>query len=123
MIYIDRKPPTITRDGIELDGVAQDGVPYYGEPVRGGVRIYLDDKLATIVKRQELDPKQAKQTPDGELHWSFADFLKSKGVDRSQHRRGLGDPRQSSRGEDPVGQALEDDVQRGLAGPGRHPAR
>ncbi|HSN30811.1 MAG TPA: hypothetical protein VLT45_31200 [Kofleriaceae bacterium] len=83
MIYIDRKPPTITRDGIELDGVPQDGVPYYGEPLRGGVRIYLDDKLATIVKRQELDPKQAKQTPDGELHWSFADFLKSKGVDSS----------------------------------------
>ena len=84
MIYIDRKPPTITRDGIELDGVPQDGVPYYGEPVRGGVRIYLDDKLATIVKRQELDAKQAKQTPDGELHWSFADFLKSKGVDTSK---------------------------------------
>ena len=83
MIYIDRKPPTITRDGIELDGVPQDGVPYYGEPIRGGVRVYLDDKLATIVKRQELDPKLAKQTPDGELHWSFADFLKSKGVDAS----------------------------------------
>jgi hypothetical protein len=84
MIYIDRKPPTITRDGIELDGVPQDGVPYYGEPLRGGVRVYLDDKLATIVKRQELDPKLAKQTPDGELHWSFADFLKSKGVDTSK---------------------------------------
>jgi hypothetical protein len=84
MIYIDRKPPTITRDGIELDGVPQDGVPYYGEPARGGVRVYLDDKLATIVKRQELDPKQAQQTPDGELHWSFADFLKSKGVDTSK---------------------------------------
>jgi hypothetical protein len=52
MIYIDRKPPIVTRDGIELDGVPQDGVPYYGEPLRGGVRVYLDDKLATIVKRQ-----------------------------------------------------------------------
>jgi hypothetical protein len=84
MIYIDRKPPTITRDGIELDGVPQDGVPYYGEPARGGVRVYLDDKLAAIVKRQELDPKKAQQTPDGELHWSFADFLKSKNVDTSK---------------------------------------
>jgi hypothetical protein len=84
MIYIERKPPTITEDGIELDGVDQDGVPYYGEPLRGGVRVYLDDKLATVVKRQELDVKQATQTPDGELHWSFGQFLQSKGVDASK---------------------------------------
>lgn len=84
MIYIDRKPPIVTRDGIELDGVPQDGVPYYGEPLRGGVRIYLDDKLATIVKRQELDPKKATQSPDGELHWTFSQFLDGKGVDASK---------------------------------------
>lgn len=83
MIYIDRKPPTVTREAIELDGVEQMGVPYYGEPLRGGVRIYADDKLATVIKRQDLDPKQATQTPDGELHWSLAAFLKSRGVDTS----------------------------------------
>jgi hypothetical protein len=84
MIYIERKPPTVTRDGIELDGVEQNGVPYYGEPLRGGVRIYADDKLAAIIKRQELDPKQATQTPDGELHWNFGQFLKARGVDTSK---------------------------------------
>jgi hypothetical protein len=84
MIYIKRKPPTITRDGIELDGVPQDGVPYYGEPLRGGVRVYLDDKLATIVKRQELDPKKATQSADGDLHWDFAKFLDGKGIDASK---------------------------------------
>jgi len=84
MIYIDRKPPTVTPDGIELDGVPQDGVPYYGEPLRGGVRVYLDDKLAAIVKRQELDVKAATQTPDGELHWNFGAWLSSKGVDASK---------------------------------------
>lgn len=83
MIYIDRKPPTVTRDGIELDGVDQTGVPYYGEPLRGGIRIYEDDKLVAIIKRQDLDPKQATQTPDGELHWNLAAFLKSRGVDTS----------------------------------------
>jgi hypothetical protein len=83
MIYIDRKPPTVTRDGIELDGVDQTGVPYYGEPLRGGVRIYADDKLAAIIKRQDLDPKAATQTPDGELHWNLGAFLKSRGVDTS----------------------------------------
>ena len=84
MIYIDRKAPTITRDGIELDGVDQTGVPYYGEPLRGGVRIYVDDRLAAIIKRQELDVKKATTSADGELHWSFADFLASSGVDASK---------------------------------------
>jgi hypothetical protein len=81
MIYIHKKPPIVTPDGIELDGVEQLGVPYYGEPLRGGVRIYLDDKLAVIIKRQELDVKKATKTPDGELNWSFGDYLASSGVD------------------------------------------
>jgi hypothetical protein len=84
MIYIDKKAPTVTRDGIELDGVDQEGVPYYGEPIRGGVRIYVDDKLAGIIKRQDLDVKRATKTADGELHWSFGDFLASTGVDASK---------------------------------------
>ena len=84
MVYIDRKPPTVTRDGIELDGVEQLGVPYYGEPLRGGIRVYLDDKLAAIIKRQDLDAKAAVQTPDGELHWSLKQFLEKSGVDTSK---------------------------------------
>jgi hypothetical protein len=84
MIYIERKPPTVNREGIELDGKPMTGVPYYGEPIRGGVRTYLDDKLAAIIKRQELDPKKATQSADGELHWPFGDFLKTKGVDTSK---------------------------------------
>jgi hypothetical protein len=84
MIYIDRKAPTVTRDGIELDGVPQNGVPYYGDPIRGGIRVYIDDKLAAIIKRQELDPKKATTNPSGELEWNFGEFLKSKGVDASK---------------------------------------
>src|SRR5262249_56454189 len=84
MIYIDKKPPTITRDGIELDGVDQTGVPYYGEPLRGGVRIYVDDKLVTVIKRNELDVKKATKNAAGDLQWSFADFLTSNGVDTSK---------------------------------------
>jgi hypothetical protein len=84
MIYINRKPPTITPDGLVLDGVEQMGVPYYGEPVRGGIRIYLDDRLATMVKRQELDVKLATQLPDGSLQWPLQAFLASKGVDTSK---------------------------------------
>lgn len=81
MVYIDKKPPTLVEnEGLFLDGVEQTGVPYYGEPIRGGVRIYLDDKLATIIKRQELDPKQATKGPDGEPQWKLVEFLTSHGV-------------------------------------------
>lgn len=81
MIYIDRKPPIVTRQGIELDGIVQTIVPYYGEPLRGGIHVYLDDKLAAVIKRAELDVKMATQMPDGELQWNFDAFLKKHGVD------------------------------------------
>jgi len=96
MIYIDKTPPKLMlaesaegqkigleEDGFVLDGKPVMGVPYWGEPLRGGVRIYLDDRLAAIVKRQELDGKKAKQTPDG-LAWGLSDFFASKGVDTSK---------------------------------------
>jgi len=84
MIYIQRKPPKVTRDGIELDGQPVYGVPYYGDPIRGGVRVYLDDKLAAIIKRNDLDPKIATKSGSGDLSWSFSAFLKGKGVDTSK---------------------------------------
>jgi hypothetical protein len=84
MIYIDKTPPTMGADGFMLDGQVVNGVPYHGEPLRGGVRIYVDDRLATIIKRQELDAKKAKASPDGELQWNFGEFLAGKGVDTSK---------------------------------------
>ena len=81
-VYITKKPPTLQpNEGLFLDGVEQTGVPYYGEPIRGGVRVYLDDKLATIIKRQELDPKQAIKGADGEPQWKLTEFLAGHGVD------------------------------------------
>lgn len=81
MIYLDKKPPTLVpQQGFVLDGVLQVGVPYYGEPIRGGIRVYLDNKLAAIIKRQELDPTHATKTADGELHWKLADVLAAQGV-------------------------------------------
>jgi len=82
MIYVKKKPPHLIRnEGLELDGVMQAGVPYYGDPIRGGVRIYLDDKLAAIIKRQELDPKKADVGADGEPHYKIRDVLDAQGVD------------------------------------------
>lgn len=80
MVYIKKKPPTIVHNvGLELDGEIQSGVPYYGEPIRGGVRVYSDDKLIAIIKRQELDAAKAVKGPDGELTWKLADVLAAQG--------------------------------------------
>jgi hypothetical protein len=85
MIYVTKQPPKIQPGiGFVLDGKELDGVPYYGEPLRGGVRIYLDDRLVTVIKRSELDVKQATQASDGTLHWPLYGFLKSRGVDTSK---------------------------------------
>ncbi|MBS1122305.1 MAG: hypothetical protein H6Q90_4533 [Deltaproteobacteria bacterium] len=82
MVYLKKKPPILIRnEGLELDGQPQLGVPYYGEPIRGGIRIYLDDKLAAIIKRQELDPKQATKGADGELYYKLSDVFTANGVD------------------------------------------
>lgn len=83
MIYMKKKPPTVVaNEGFELDGKPVEGVPYYGEPLRGGVRVYLDDKLATIIKRQDLDMKSVINTPEGPS-WSLYAFLQARGIDTS----------------------------------------
>ncbi len=84
MVYVNKTPPTFDHGGYVLDGRPIDGVPYFGEPVRGGVRVYLDDKLATIIKRQDLDAKLASMGSDSELSWSLWGFFKSRGVDTSK---------------------------------------
>lgn len=86
MIYIDKVPPVLDmeQEAFVLNGEKVLGVPYYGDPVRGGVRVYLDDKLATIIKRQELDAKKARTASDGELEWKLADFFTAHGVDTSK---------------------------------------
>lgn len=82
MIYLTKQPPTLVdNEGLYLDGVEQTGVPYYGEPIRGGVRIYLDDRLAAIIKRQDLDPKKATKASDGSPTWRLGEFLTDHGVD------------------------------------------
>jgi len=84
MIYIEKKPPTLTDEGFELDGVPQEHVPYFGEPLRGGIRVYLDNRLAAVIKRQELDPKKATKAANGELEWKLGEFLTAQGVDTSK---------------------------------------
>lgn len=80
MIYVHKTPPVLERNvGLILDGEVQTGVPYFGTPLRGGVRVYLDDRLALYIKRQDLPADQANTT-SGEPRWRLTDYLASRGV-------------------------------------------
>jgi hypothetical protein len=80
-IYITKKPPVLEWNvGFVLDGEVQKGVPYFGDPMRGGVRVYFDDKLGAYIKRQDLPSSSATKSPDGELHWKLFDVIAAQGV-------------------------------------------
>lgn len=54
-IYRTRTPPRLTAEHtLELDGREVRGIPYHGEPLREGIRIYVDDRLVTVLKRNQL---------------------------------------------------------------------
>jgi len=79
MVYVDKKPPVLERNvGLVLDGELQEGVPYFGTPLRGGVRVYLDDRLVAYIKRQDL-PATTKNAA-GEPEWKLFDYLRARGV-------------------------------------------
>ncbi|MBK9029928.1 MAG: hypothetical protein IPL61_01065 [Myxococcales bacterium] len=80
MIYVDKAPPKLERNvGLVLDGEVQEGVPYFGTPLRGGVRVYKDDRLVAYIKRQDL-PADLANTTSGEPRWPLAGYLSSRGV-------------------------------------------
>lgn len=84
MVYINKAPPKLVTDvGMVVPGETEpnQGVPYFGQPLRGGIRIYVDDKLGGVIKRQDLDPKLATVDKDGVLHYRMADVMKSLGID------------------------------------------
>ncbi len=84
-VYIDKKPPKREGGYFYQDGKRISGIPYYGAPMRGGIRVYMDGPLVAHIKRRKLkdDALKAPST-DGKTHWKFFAFLESKGVDTSK---------------------------------------
>ncbi len=73
-IYVKRQPPRLKPDfTLELDGIPVHGIPYHGEPVREGIRVYVDDRLAAVLKRNQL-------LAGGQERWSLASVLEKQGV-------------------------------------------
>lgn len=83
-VYIKRTPPVRKRGYFYLDGEKLTDIPYYGSPLRGGVRVYLDGPMVAHIKRHKLadggDGLKVDR-PDGTTGYKFFDFLKSQGVD------------------------------------------
>jgi hypothetical protein len=81
-VYIEREPPALLDSGeVAIDGQRVDGIPYYGEPLRGGVRVYKDDRLATWIKRRLLEGEdELADRAGGELRWNFLPYIESRGV-------------------------------------------
>jgi hypothetical protein len=82
-VYIERTPPRILPSAeVELDGRIVTDIPYFGEPLRGGIRIYKDDRLVTVIKRRLLSGEDHLASwHQGRLRWQLADVLAELGVD------------------------------------------
>lgn len=82
-VYIDKKPPTIRENAtVEFEGKTFTDIPYYGEPLRGGIRVYKDDRMVHRIKRKRLRGSDELAYWEGdELRWKLAPYLESHGVE------------------------------------------
>jgi hypothetical protein len=86
MIYVEKTPPKlIWNEGFQLDGHTITNVPYYGDPMRGGVRVYKDDRYALSIKRPLLrETEPAATLPDGTPSYKLYALLEANEVDMSK---------------------------------------
>lgn len=83
-VYIDRTPPTRKLGYFYLNGERLKDIPYYGQPMRGGVRVYFDGPMVAHIKRhklKDLGDEIKGKTADGTTGIKFFEFLKTQGVD------------------------------------------
>jgi hypothetical protein len=82
-VIVDKPVPGVNKDNtLILDGVELAGIPYYGQPLRGGIRVYVDGRLEVIIKRNALGD-QGRITP-GVDRWSVAGLLAAHGIDAGE---------------------------------------
>jgi hypothetical protein len=76
-VFITKPPLTLDRHhDAFIDGVQATGIPYHGSPERGGFRVYVDYKLAMVVKRNELGAV-GRITNE---RWDLIKLLEARGV-------------------------------------------
>ncbi|HEU5058996.1 MAG TPA: hypothetical protein VFU21_20830 [Kofleriaceae bacterium] len=85
-IYIEKKAPRWDRGkwGLVDDaGVKIEGIPFVEHPLKGGVRFYLDGRIAHHLKRNRtFDRKvEPKMLVDGTPYFALFEYLEQMGVD------------------------------------------
>jgi len=81
-LYAEKTPPTRKAGHFYFGEELIKGIPYFGEAIRGGVRIYFDGPLAATIKRNKLQASKLKPVGDPKLNqYSLVAFLKSQNVD------------------------------------------
>jgi hypothetical protein len=81
-VYVNKQPPKQVDGELYLNGELMREIPYFGEPLRGGVRIFIDGHYATRIKRRMLEGDDLKTADkDGELGWKLFAFLEKQGLD------------------------------------------
>lgn len=85
-IYVDRKPPRWDRAQwglVDEAGVKIEGIPYNEHPLKGGVRIYLDGRIAHHLKRNKTFERKVEphMMVDGVPYFLLFDYLEQLGVE------------------------------------------
>jgi hypothetical protein len=85
-VYVDRKPPRWDRGQwglVDDEGVKFEGIPYAEAPLRGGVRVYLDGRIAHVLKRNRTFERKVEPTrfADGVPVFRMFEYLGEVGVD------------------------------------------
>ncbi len=78
-VFINKPVPEVDNHRrITIDGEFVQGIPYHGTPERGGVRVYLDGRLAFVIKRNSLG--DVGRVRAGEARWSLMKLLEANGI-------------------------------------------
>ena len=85
-IYVEKKPPRWDRGkwGLVDDaGVEIEGIPFVEHPLKGGVRFYLDGRIAHHLKRNRTFDRKVEpyMMVDGTPYFRLFEYLEQMGVD------------------------------------------
>ena len=85
-IYVERKAPRWDRAKwglVDDSGVEIEGIPFVEHPLKGGVRFYLDGRIAHHLKRNRTFDRKVEPTMmvDGTPYFRLFEYLELMGVD------------------------------------------
>jgi hypothetical protein len=85
-VYVERKPPRWDRGQwglVDDKGVEYRGIPYAEAPLKGGVRVYLDGRIAHVLKRNRTFARKIEPARmiGGVPHFQMFTYLDEIGID------------------------------------------